>query len=92
MAIRDRAPAEMRLRDVDVRFDATWGTPQGESRDPDADSPTLRAFHRLLWSKPLPDGTPFTPTAAARKPYLLHDSLLGQFELSSDFIFNSHHS
>lgn len=27
--------------------------------DPDSTSPTLRAYHKILWSKPLPNGKMF---------------------------------
>ena len=37
----------------DVRTDAGGG-------DPDRYSGTLRRYHQLLWSKPLPNGQPFT--------------------------------
>ena len=35
-------------------------------KDPDSHSPTLRKYHKHLWSRPLPNGVPFelrdTPT------------------------------
>ena len=40
-----------------ITFDFRSDTPPG--RDPDALSPTLRRYHQLLWSKPLPSGAPF---------------------------------
>ena len=42
---------------IDVGFDFREDTPPG--KDPDTWSPTLRRYHRLLWGKPLPDGTEF---------------------------------
>lgn len=39
---------------VDVTFDFLSETPPG--KDADAVSPTLRRYHQLLWSKPLPSG------------------------------------
>src|SRR5215213_7730828 len=42
---------------IDITFDFRSDTPPG--RDPDALSPTLRTYHQLLWSKPLPSGAPF---------------------------------
>lgn len=45
------------LRQIDVTFDFRSDTPPG--MDPDARSPTLRRYHRLLWSKPLPSGRAF---------------------------------
>lgn len=57
-------------------------------RDPDSASPTLRSYHQLLWSKPLPSGALFN---LERTPgnYLTHSSKLGEFKLSSDTISNS---
>lgn len=72
--------------DVDVSFDATTDTPPG--RDPDSYSATLRQYHLLLWTKPLPDGTPFTLVSDAPGTYLLHESAHGRFALASDSIIN----
>jgi hypothetical protein len=38
---------------LDIGFD--FRTDAG-GKDPDSHSPTLRNYHRLLWSKPLPSG------------------------------------
>lgn len=38
---------------VDIAFDVRT---DARGRDPDGHSATLRRYHRLLWSKPLPDG------------------------------------
>src|SRR5262249_25142110 len=54
--------------------------------DPDASSPTLRRYHRLLWSKPLPSGAPFLLDATTPGAYLHHLSPLGEFRLSSDSV------
>jgi hypothetical protein len=40
---------------IDVAFDF-GADAKGKNPDPDKDSPTLRLYHRLLWSKPLPVG------------------------------------
>lgn len=57
-------------------------------RDPDAYSATLRAYHQLLWSKPLPTGAMFTLDET-----LHHRSAeLGEFRLSSDSITHSYRS
>lgn len=42
---------------IDTGFDFRSDTPVGQ--DPDRWSPTLRSYHRRLWSKPLPGGTMF---------------------------------
>lgn len=66
----------------DVRSDAG-------GRDPDQHSPTLRRYHQVLWSKPLPDGTPFTLDASTPSAYLHHRSDLGEFFLASDTIIHT---
>ena len=43
---------------IDVAFDFRTDA-KGKTPDPDKDSPTLRLYHRLLWSKPLPSGAFF---------------------------------
>ena len=39
--------------------DPTFDFRNEASGDPDEHSPTLRAYHKLLWSKPLPSGDMF---------------------------------
>ena len=43
----------MELRDIDIHFDVQTDS---NGKDPDSASPTLRTYHQLLWSKPLPNG------------------------------------
>ena len=43
----------VRLEDIDIFFDVRS---DNTGRDPDSSSPTLRAYHQALWSKPLPNG------------------------------------
>jgi hypothetical protein len=62
----------------DVRSDAG-------GKDPDRYSLTLRRYHQLLWSKPLPSGVPFALDAK-----LHHSSRLGEFRLSSDAITHTY--
>lgn len=69
-------------RDIDVDFDFRSDTPP--DGDPDADSPTLRRYHKLLWSKPLPNGSMFDLAEKANPSLLIHRSALGEFSLSSD--------
>lgn len=66
---------------LDLRTDAG-------GRDADSHSPTLRRYHQLLWSKPLPGGIRFDLEEAGRRGsyYLRHSSELGEFKLSSDTI------
>jgi len=69
---------------IDTNFDFFSDTPSG--KDPDAFSPTLCRYHKLLWSKPLPNGFDFNLTDTTTKVYLHHKSELGEFFLSSDGI------
>lgn len=72
---------------IDITFDFRTDTPSG--RDPDAWSPTLRNYHELLWSKPLPSGAPFELDVTTPGTYLHHLSALGEFRLSSDSVIPS---
>lgn len=71
---------------IDITFDVR--TDAG-GKDPDTYSPTLRRYHKLLWSKPLPGGRLFLLDDATPGVYLHHRSDLGQFFLSSDSIIPS---
>ena len=55
-------------------------------RDPDASSATLRRYHQLLWSKPLPGGAMFDLDTTTPGAYLHHRSDLGEFLLASDSV------
>lgn len=68
---------------VDTSFEFHSDSPPG--KDPDQHSPTLRAYHRLLWSKPLPSGTQFELLPEPGS-YLVHRSSRGMFDLTSDAI------
>lgn len=72
---------------IDVDFDVR--TDSG-SRDPDYASKTLREFHQILWSKPLPSGDymelQYLPNSYH---YLIFESKLGTMFLSSDSVTNS---
>jgi len=68
---------------IDTDFHFYSDTPSG--KDPDTFSPTLRRYHKLLWSKPLPSGFDFNLADTTTKVYLHHKSELGEF-LSSDGI------
>lgn len=43
----------MNVRDIDIHFDVRMDS---HGKDPDSASATMRAYHQLLWSKPLPNG------------------------------------
>ena len=68
---------------IDTSFDFRT---DASGEDLDAHSPTLRRYHKLLWSKPLPSGRPFYLSDATPRGYLHHRSELGEFWLSSDGI------
>jgi hypothetical protein len=72
---------------IDIDFDFRSDTPQG--KDPDALSPTLRRYHKLLWSKPLPSGVVFELADTTPGVYLHHRSQLGEFWLASDAVIPS---
>jgi len=56
--------------------------------DPDLKSPTLKKYHKILWSKPLPCGNIFE--LSNKYPYLHHKSEVGEFYLGSDSISHSY--
>lgn len=71
---------------IDTTFDFRT---DASGKDPDKYSPTLRNYHRLLWSKPLPSGRSFELDDTVPPPYLRHQSDLGVFLLSSDSVIQS---
>ena len=72
---------------IDINFDFRSDTPP--SKDPDALSPTLRSYHKILWSKALPNGSLLTLDDTKDNVYLYHQSELGEFFLSSDSAINT---
>lgn len=70
------------MNKIDINFDFRTDTPPG--KDPDALSPSLRSYHKFLWSKPLPNGVYFGLDDTKENVYLYHKSDLGEFFLSSD--------
>ena len=80
--IRAWAVGMNRLEEIDVTFNFESDTPPG--KDPDTHSPTLRHFHRLLWSRELPSGRVFDLVEDTPGAYLYHHSDLGDFRLTSD--------
>ena len=68
---------------IDISFDFLSETPKG--KDADSFSPTLRRYHQLLWSKPLPSGRIFT-LEPQPNAYLVHQYPGGVHYLSSDAI------
>ena len=72
---------------VDTTFNVYSDAQDG---DPDSTSPTLRSYHRILWSKPLPNGKTFELIDNKSGAYLYHNSDLGEFCLGSDAITHSY--
>ncbi|MDN5855659.1 MAG: hypothetical protein L0K86_23025, partial [Actinomycetia bacterium] len=64
---------------IDTTFD--FRSDSG-GKDPDSHSPTLRAYHKFLWSRPLPNGAVFELDDSVSGEYLTHRSGLGEFNLS----------
>lgn len=58
--------------------------------DPDSTSPTLRKYHKILWSKSLSNGKTFDLSDEKNGAYLYHKSELGEFFLGSDAITHSY--
>lgn len=72
---------------IDIRFNVYTDANGG---DPDSTSPTLRSYHQMLWSKPLPNGITFDLTQNKNGYYLYHNSELGEFSLGSDAIWHTY--
>jgi len=72
---------------VDITFNVHSDARGG---DPDITSPTLRLFHKILWSKALPNGQTFELTNRQSGAYLYHKSEIGEFFLGSDAITHSY--
>ena len=74
--------------EIESKFDFRSDIKKGQ--DPDKYSMALRAYHKQLWSKPLPNGKMFNLSSTEPGKYLLHKSELGEFSLSSDSISHSY--
>jgi hypothetical protein len=75
------------MKIIDTNFDF-----QSDSygKDPDTHSSTLRKYHKILWSKPLPNGRIFNLREDKAGAYLYHKSELGEYLLGSDSISHSY--
>jgi len=85
--VRSGAVSMLEPEIIDTMLDFRNETPKG--KDPDSHSPTLREYHKRLWSKPLPNGKLFTLRDGAPGAYLHHRSDLGEFWLASDAVVPS---
>lgn len=72
---------------IDITFNVYSDANGG---DPDSTSLTLRLYHKILWSKPLPNGQWFELDNKKSGAYLYHKSVLGEFNLGSDAIVHSY--
>lgn len=72
---------------IDITFNVYTDANGG---DPDSTSPTLRCYHKMLWSKKLPNGKFFELIEKKGGTYLYHKSELGEFSLGSDAITHSY--
>ena len=72
---------------VDTKFNVHSDANGG---DPDSTSPTLRTYHKFLWSKSLPNGKQFKLIDNKSGTYLYHQSELGEYFLGSDAITHSY--
>lgn len=72
---------------IDISFNVYTDANGG---DPDSTSPTLRYYHKMLWSKQLPNGDSFGLTDQKNGAYLYHHCGRGEFYLGSDAITHSY--
>ena len=77
----------MNLTKIDTSFNFHTDS---NGLDPDKYSPTLKSFHKKLWSKSLPNGKVFILNDDDINAYLYHKSELGVFYLGSDAITHSY--
>jgi hypothetical protein len=59
-------------------------------KDPDSHSPTLKKYHKLLWSKALPNGEIFKLSDTDSNSYLTYKFGRDEIALTSDSISNSY--
>lgn len=71
------------MNKIDINFDFRE---ESKGKDPDRWSPTLQEYHRIVWSKSLPNGRMFTLNKTSQNR-LYHKSELGELYLSSDLAF-----
>jgi hypothetical protein len=64
-----------------------WANYRKDGKDPDQRDPVLRSYHRMLWSKPLPNGR-----ALSLDEYLHHSSESGDIQFSSDSFMHTYQS
>jgi len=72
---------------IDITYDVRTDS---NNKDPDSASRTLRNYHKILWSKILPNGKSFILDDSIEGVYLYHKSDLGEHFLSSDSITHTY--
>jgi len=75
------------MMEIDTNFNFYSDSNGG---DPDSTSQTLKRYHKLLWSKLLPNEKLFDLHYGVNGAYLYHKSELGEFYLGSDAITHSY--
>jgi hypothetical protein len=74
---------------IDITYDVRKDS---GGKDPDSHSKVLRKYHKLLWSKKLPNGKDFLLTDSVEGIYLHHKSELGEYFLTSDAFIHTYSS
>ena len=77
----------MNRSEIDIKFNFYSDS---NGKDPDSASPTLRRYHKLLWSKILPNGYYLNLKEDVPRTYLFHHTDIGKFYLGSDAITHSY--
>jgi len=80
----------MRKVIIDTKFNFYTDTKGVDPDNPVNGSPTLKKYHKTLWSKALPNGELFRLSDNPKAKYLYHKSSLGEFYLGSDAITHSY--
>jgi hypothetical protein len=74
---------------IDITYDVRKDS---NGKDPDSYSKILRNYHKLLWSKELPNGKAFLLKDDVEGVYLYHNSALGEYFLTSDAFIHTYSS
>jgi hypothetical protein len=73
--------------EIDITYDMRTDS---NGKDPDSHSKTLKMYHKLLWSKKLPNGKDFLLYDNIEGKYLYHKSDLGEYSLTSDAFIHTY--
>ncbi|MBO7552994.1 MAG: hypothetical protein J6T82_03055 [Bacteroidaceae bacterium] len=72
----------MTLQEIDIDFDFRLDS---KGKDPDSSSPTMKAYHQLLWSKPLPNGQTMALTSEGCSYLRWNDMYFGSDSITASF-------